>query len=67
MRQFWDIIGGFAEINIADFEEFLMLKVGELVRVPALLVLEAEEGILLKPEGRYHCAFLICLQLQGQP
>ena len=44
-----------------------MLKVGEFVRVPALLVLEAEKGIFLKPERRYHRAFLVCFQLQGQP
>ena len=47
MGQFWDVIGGFTEINIADFEKFFMLKVGEFVRVSTLLVLEAEKGLFL--------------------
>ncbi len=47
MRQFRDVIRCFAEIDIANFEEFLVLKVGEFVRVPAFLVLEVEECIFL--------------------
>jgi hypothetical protein len=67
LRQFRNVVRGLAEINVADFKKFLVLKVGELVRVSALLVLETEEGILFKPEGRDYCAFLVRLQLQGQP